>query len=536
MKQLRLCRASILLAQIVALLALLLPGMVTPARANEGCLPGVGTKVPVLMVHGWRSDKGFWGKTESQGSMARKISEIEGIHYDRNNEEVKNFFDYSADHSRWVSHKNIGPRLVNEINCRAASSKAEGGAGKVILIGHSMGGLAIRYAANNGAKDSIGAVVTIGTPNIGSGWASAGMLSLRHMCRATKLGHAIQAIANESDCNELLSGNSIIDAFDGLERHSDELAALPMVPDSIPVTGIAGNVGIQHTWGIFGSKIFTTHLGSDLVVTTASALRGSQTHEVHCEAKVAFTASCMHTNMKRDQQVQQHVLDAITRYISEIEEQQRRKLDPCYGQPGTCLGKREGDFDGDGKSDKIALIRSDDLYANVIFGNGEVKAYEIVDQKTVESVLPGTSGFSNWSVVDVNGNGRDDLFVGVKSPKGYLNFLAQRELWNGEFTPTPGLSTNNYPDLGWENGEIYWHASVTCREINGKTQLVTISYSNGDEFGVIERVHEADSSGRLKQIRRRFVKASPSPEGFPGEAKELMGEKCIANNWQKLTN
>ena len=50
--------------------------------------------------------------------------------------------------------------------------------GKVILIDHSMGGLATRYAAAQTVDgrpvwDEIGLVVTLGTPNLGSGWANA---------------------------------------------------------------------------------------------------------------------------------------------------------------------------------------------------------------------------------------------------------------------------------------------------------------------------------------------------------------------------
>jgi pimeloyl-ACP methyl ester carboxylesterase len=79
-------------------------------------------------------------------------------------------FDYSRDSLDWVTSPPVGPRLAEAINCLAAATGR-----KVVIVAHSMGGLAARAAqaqpdAVTGVptSDHVGLVVTVGTPWLGS--------------------------------------------------------------------------------------------------------------------------------------------------------------------------------------------------------------------------------------------------------------------------------------------------------------------------------------------------------------------------------
>jgi len=84
-------------------------------------------------------------------------------------------FDYRSENRQWVTDSRIGPALAELVACLAHRSAQAGGRGKVILVGHSMGGLAIRYAATEpvvGQRRTVGQLmglaITIGTPHRGT--------------------------------------------------------------------------------------------------------------------------------------------------------------------------------------------------------------------------------------------------------------------------------------------------------------------------------------------------------------------------------
>ncbi len=74
-------------------------------------------------------------------------------------------FDYHEHSGRWVSDPpSIGPALGDAIDCLFDRSGSE----KVIVVAHSMGGLATRYALgeDRDRADKVSTVVTFGTPPI----------------------------------------------------------------------------------------------------------------------------------------------------------------------------------------------------------------------------------------------------------------------------------------------------------------------------------------------------------------------------------
>jgi len=107
-----------------------------PARAapDASCNVQTGGRPVVILVHGFNASPApTWDAVEDR-------LKPRNLYVER--------FDYSHDHgnTQWVTSDNIGPALATRINCLAAKSRDQGGPGKVIAVGHSMGGLAIRCA------------------------------------------------------------------------------------------------------------------------------------------------------------------------------------------------------------------------------------------------------------------------------------------------------------------------------------------------------------------------------------------------------
>ncbi len=71
-----------------------------------------------------------------------------------------------------LSPKHNGEELMRRLK---ASPRLPNGVGKVILVGHSMGGLVARAADAADVEARIGAIVTLGTPHDGAGLAEAGI-------------------------------------------------------------------------------------------------------------------------------------------------------------------------------------------------------------------------------------------------------------------------------------------------------------------------------------------------------------------------
>ncbi len=303
-------RATILLVALAVLFSILVS---MPASAQtEGCLPDVGKRIPVLFVHGFGASQRVWN--EGSPSMFEAVDAI--------SKGYSTLFDYSQENLRWVDHPNLGPRLVHEINCRAQSSREQGGPGKVVLVTHSMGGLAARYAATNGAADSIGMVITIGTPNLGSVLANSGLGAAYSMCRMAEDGSLLQLPSgvDKAACELLVSAWPQLQAISGLREDSLKLARLGWVPTSIPVFAIAGNV--QWRFRTFVGDITAPPSNSDLVVATESALQGHTKREVVCSGFIMLPlisdASCEHGRLLRDSDVQRQVVVGIQQYLTSL--------------------------------------------------------------------------------------------------------------------------------------------------------------------------------------------------------------------------
>lgn len=274
---------------LLALLALVVaPSLATPtAQAAAGCSSdnAVDDRIPLLFVHGFISNARAWD------AAVKRFC---------NGEVYATTFDYSAVHANWVTDPKIGRHLAERIVDLAEMSVAGGGPGKVLLVGHSMGGLAIRCAADgrcNGGgalgapagqaspvADAIGAVVTFDTPNEGTFLRQGGRYVIDGF-----LGPLLSARCYVSDhISDDRWWNPVVDFWCDWERKfatsaaaraftpgSRELATLPGQPGGVPVLSVAGHAGLEvplfwHRLRVPGTTVGIGDLG-DYVVSAQSA-------------------------------------------------------------------------------------------------------------------------------------------------------------------------------------------------------------------------------------------------------------------------
>lgn len=286
------------------------------AVGDTTCDSGFGTKVPVLLVHGFGSNGGMW--SQGSPSMENAITSIVGA------KRVQSF-DYEAHHFDWVTDRSIGLKLAQNIHCLAQSSRAGGGAGKVIVT-HSMGGLALRDAANRVIGDGrvasdIGLVINIATPNLGSPLATVFGGGLRWYCSFI-VGDVPDKGSEISRC----LGSA---AITGMRQGSKELRALPRLPAGIPVRAIAGDMTLIVR--PFPAWPVGIDLDSDVVVDVRSATfghtdtgMGDGAFVFRCDLRHYRTygsfnyqgGQCEHNTLPMTGYVQTAVVDGICEYLA----------------------------------------------------------------------------------------------------------------------------------------------------------------------------------------------------------------------------
>lgn len=324
-------RAVALLAACAACACLLAaPGGAAAASGGAACLDGMSQlaqvtasgatgptagSVPVVFVHGIVSSPAMW-KPADPGSLAWQTATTPGF--------TAWTFDYSAEALDWVTNQAIGPALASAIGCLAQASGH-----KVIIVAHSMGGLAAQYAVGepgSPAAGEVAGVITVGTPYTGSqvlsdaqalvtGGAPAG--NPEEAVVAEALLSACAGIATSTDENPCFLA-SVLRAPVGtaLETGSPDIAALPPWPATLPVFDVAGNMDLYVGAGLLGIH---THPG-DLAVTLPSATAHDTTASpdvVACSSSLVHMIetgalpACYHGNLVNQPQV-------IARILAEI--------------------------------------------------------------------------------------------------------------------------------------------------------------------------------------------------------------------------
>jgi pimeloyl-ACP methyl ester carboxylesterase len=282
-----------------------IPARLLDVQTSSTCISALhlGTRTPVVLVHGFIGRPGIWTTRAPGKSMTDALSRVPGLYVTA--------FDYSQFNTEWVDNNPIGPALATEIRCLADHSRQAGGLGKVIVVAHSMGGLATRYAASvQGTANDIGLVVTIATPNLGSGWArwwedpflEAFCISAVHMRPVTP--------GQSDQCPDF-------SALQGLAQHSSQIDKLPWLPTQISLHAIAGDETVRI--GVENATL-TDHLGGDFVVGVQSALtpgpNQSTTTTVACTSWYSPFGSCWHLGLPNNPQVEKETVTAIRAYLS----------------------------------------------------------------------------------------------------------------------------------------------------------------------------------------------------------------------------
>ena len=261
----------------------------------------IGQKTPVIYVHGFGESAAQWS---DGGNMLATVDKVSGVMSLR--------FDYTATDHQWVDNPANGPALTQYIRQVAQASRDGHGTGKVVLVGFSMGGLLIRYAATTGAEaGDIGMVITIGTPNDGSFAGNVRPLICAGPTVVTVLAeHAVPGLCSDWQ------------AADAMSLFSSRIMKLPQLPPSIPVLhAIAGDeTFIWEIWaGHPQSRVMLPFFG-DGVVTPGSALhkRPGSMHDTFDTFKnpwVPGDMSVWHLALKGYPQVIAKTRDYIQAYV-----------------------------------------------------------------------------------------------------------------------------------------------------------------------------------------------------------------------------
>lgn len=280
-------RVSVTLLAVALALATMVVWVPPPAAAGDPACPSdanqdaIQGRTVVLLVHGFHSGPDAWESPTS--SMAEALKGLPHTF-------VAQPFDYHKNRDNWVTPDPlIGKALARQIRCYADAS-ADKGPAKIVLVAHSMGGLAIRCALDKdcgvpGNADRVGMVITLGTPNTGSqiqppGSGGAQTVlggALFDACQAlnTATIHLTVDLADQCDWLQAAAFSSAGKAF---RPGSAELAALPPWPPAAapvqgpPVHALAGQAQTGLGW-FFGPAL--SQPAGDLIVGTDSATAGT---------------------------------------------------------------------------------------------------------------------------------------------------------------------------------------------------------------------------------------------------------------------
>ncbi len=282
--------------------------------------------VPVIFVHGINSDAGMW----NANSVAGQVVQMHGV--------TAWTFNYGSESLDWVTNSSIGPSLADAISCLARASGHS-----VIIVAHSMGGLAAQYAIGEPGSPAAGhvaEVITLGTPYTGSDVLTSAEDVING--GLSDLGNPTAAFAEAllSLCAGIATNTSINPCWlasalrapvgTALESGSPEISQLPAWPASLPVLDVAGNMDVFIGVGNTGFHVQP----GDGAVTVSSATShdtADTPYELPCRTTLAgiFGASCFHTSLPYDKQITAAVEAAIRERMAPIDWNNRQYALTC---------------------------------------------------------------------------------------------------------------------------------------------------------------------------------------------------------------
>lgn len=208
---------------------------------------------PVVLVHGWTGGPMQSTRTGLERRLPRGWQFL--------------LFDYHDASTQWADSRAIAGCLANYLIGVSQRHRAVDGDGKVFVVAHSMGGLAIRFAAADPRMGGrLGGVVTIATPHGGSPWGNAGIGPVSYgRFQEVFAGLGWTAIPPYTS-----AARTCLAIHEGRSGMPEGCAVAPYLPDSIPLFEIAGEVTVSRRF--FGIEAYELPIGGDSIVPSESAL------------------------------------------------------------------------------------------------------------------------------------------------------------------------------------------------------------------------------------------------------------------------
>jgi triacylglycerol lipase len=275
---------------------------------------------PVLFVHGFAGSPADFRRSLGAGSMLSTVGAIERT--------ATYVFDYREDSRQWVTDPAIGPALARAIDCLRRKSGR-----RVMVIAHSMGGLAVRYAQaqtidERPVADAIARVLTVGTPTHG-----VILLSVT----SGKIGDVlVQAAADAlgDACDErpgrkrrrlcaLLEAASA-PAVAAMTPDSRELAELPPWRPGLGVRPIAADLRLRVSVFGYGTTVSLGDIVATVDSATADGTQRPLVVQCHTELTklldVVDVSPCSHANELANRRILESVRGRVRGAVERDEE------------------------------------------------------------------------------------------------------------------------------------------------------------------------------------------------------------------------
>jgi pimeloyl-ACP methyl ester carboxylesterase len=259
---------------VVAMVAAVVPTSGANVQQRRPCgdavrrVSGARTDAPVLFVHGFAGGpSNFRAERDDRPSMLTMVGDVPRV--------ATYTFSYSRDSLAWVSDPTIGPALASAIACIADVHDR-----RVVVVAHSMGGLATQFAQGQTVDGRpvatrVGDVITVGTP-----FEGAQLLSFASGAGGVVFDAISDAALDTCDETDRASrardfcgllGTTETPAVQAMIPGSSQLDALPPWQPGVVVHPIAGDIDV--TIDVFGLE---QEFGvGDLAVSVDSALAGA---------------------------------------------------------------------------------------------------------------------------------------------------------------------------------------------------------------------------------------------------------------------
>jgi pimeloyl-ACP methyl ester carboxylesterase len=212
---------------------------------------------PVIFVHGWTGDSSVFKAT---GLVFQQQT---------NNQINPYYFDYARRSTTWAGADVVAGCLATYIDTVSKAYRSAGGNGKVLVVAHSMGGLATLYAsARPGVGSDLGGVITFDTPYTGSPLGNNVAAAWQNVVTTVQDLKGVGLIAPQAGSDaQICLGPHANGAPLPARCSSQDLP--PFLPASAPITEIAGSITVRRTF--LGVHLYDIPLASDGVVPVTSS-------------------------------------------------------------------------------------------------------------------------------------------------------------------------------------------------------------------------------------------------------------------------